>query len=130
MNQEQILAEIKRKCGAVEQIPSMGWHFVYNKLHYLCFAEQTNHMLRICVPHLVNSANYDSKCISHAVNETNKNVKFIKAVMLNGGSISLNYDHHTSNNDSAQNIIPHIINTLDSASNYFMNLLLLQPPKS
>ena len=80
-------------------------------------------MLRFCIPHLVKVSEYNDEQLTEAMNETNRNVKFIKVVLLDCGSVSLGYDHKTSLEESAEIIIPHIINTLDFASTYFINKL-------
>ena len=51
------------------------------------------------------------------------NPKYIKAVKLDCGSVSLDYDHKTTSDESADTIVPHIINALDFASNYLLNKL-------
>ena len=50
-------------------------------------------------------------------------MKFIKAVKLDCGSVSLDYDHKTTLDESADTIVPHIINALDFASTYLLNKL-------
>ena len=34
MRQEEIVNEIRKKCGHVEMLPSMGWHFIYHDRHF------------------------------------------------------------------------------------------------
>lgn len=80
-------------------------------------------MIRFCVPHLVKANEYNADLLSDAINETNRNVKFIKAVKLDCGSVSLDYDHKTTSDESTDTIVPHIINALDFASTYLLNKL-------
>lgn len=80
-------------------------------------------MIRFCIPCIVRVDKYDAKAVSEAINETNRNVKFIKAVKLDCGSVSLDYDHKTTSDESADTIVPHIINALDFASTYLLNKL-------
>lgn len=47
-------------------------------------------------------------------------MKFIKAMVLNNGSISLNYDHRISNGEDVGDIVEHIIKTLYIASEYLV----------
>lgn len=75
------------------------------------------------MPHLIKVSEYDEKKLSEAINATNRNVKFIKAVLLDCGSASLDYDHKTTSEESADVIVPHIINALDFASNFLLNKL-------
>lgn len=115
--------EIKKKCGNVEYLASAGWHFSYNQRHYIYMDGKDADMLRFCVPHLVKTSQYDGDLLSEAINETNRKVKFIKAVLLDCGSVSLNYDHRTTSEDSADIIIPHIINALDFAASFLLEKL-------
>ena len=80
-------------------------------------------MIRFCIPHLIIANEYDKEQLTDAINNTNKNVKFIKAVKLDCGSVSLDYDHKTTSDESAETIVPHIINALDFASTYLLNKL-------
>ena len=77
-------------------------------------------MIRISIPHVVNSKEYKKEEVDSAVNETNREVKFIKAMVLNNGSISLNYDHLISNGENISEIVEHIIKTLYIASEYLV----------
>ena len=98
-----------------------GWcHFVYHHLHYLNIPDDANGMIRISIPHVVNSKEYNKDDVDAAVNETNREVKFIKAMVLNNGSISLNYDHRISNGEDVGDIVEHIIKTLYIASEYLV----------
>lgn len=123
MRQEEIVNEIRKKCGNVKTLSAMGWHFLYNGRLFLYMTKQADRMIRFCVPHLVKAEEYDTDQLSEAINDTNRNVKFIKAVKLDSGSVSLDYDHKTTSDESAQIIVPHIINTLDFASTYLLNKL-------
>lgn len=123
MRQEEIVNEIRKKCGHVEMLSSMGWHFIYHDRHFFYMTGRNEGMIRFCVPHLVKANEYDTELLSDAINETNRNVKFIKAVKLDCGSVSLDYDHKTASDESADTIVPHIINTLDFASGYLLNKL-------
>lgn len=120
MNNIGVTAEIKRQCGKV-RVLNNGWcHFVYRHLHYLYIPDDANGMIRISIPHVVNSKDYKKEEVDAAVNETNREVKFIKAMLLNNGSISLNYDHRISNGEDIGEIVEHIIKTLYIASEYLV----------
>lgn len=117
---DQVVAEIKRQCGTMRVLDN-GWcHFVFRHLHYLNIPDDANEMIRISIPHVVNSKNYKKENVDVAVNETNREVKFIKAMVLNNGSISLNYDHRISNGEDIGEIVEHIIKTLYIASEYLV----------
>ena len=117
---ELVIEEIKRQCGKV-RVLNNGWcHFVYHHLHYLNIPDDANGMIRISIPHVVNSKEYKKDEVDAAVNETNREVKFIKAMVLNNGSISLNYDHRISKGEDIGEIVEHIITTLYIASEYLV----------
>ena len=93
----QIIEEIKRKSEKV-RILGNGW----------------------CQFIVANRNHYSSKCITAAVNETNREVKYIKAVMLRNGSISLTYDHKINGEENLEELVSHIIDTLSAASGYLI----------
>lgn len=123
MRQEEIVNEIIKKCGNAEIIPSMGWHFMYNERNLFYITGKDDGIIRFCIPHLVKADEYESAQLSEAINDTNRSVKFIKAVKLDCGSVSLDYDHKVVSDEAAETIVPHIINTLDFASIYLLNKL-------
>ncbi len=123
MNQEEIINSIRKKCGNVERFTPMGWHFVCNGTHMIYMPEKNINIIRICIPHIVKTEDYDMDRITTAINETNREVKFIKVVILGNGSISINYDHKISTDDNIEIIIAHMIKSLDFASMYFRNKL-------
>ena len=117
---DPVIEEIKRQCGKV-RVLNNGWcHFVYHHLHDLNIPDNANEMIRISIPHVVNSKEYKKEEVDAAVNETNREVKFIKVMVLDNGSISLNYDHRISNNENVSEIVEHIIKTLYIASEYLV----------
>ncbi|MCD8297949.1 MAG: hypothetical protein LUC88_10290 [Prevotella sp.] len=124
MIQEEIINEIRKKCGNADLLTSVGWHFVYNGRHYFYISDKSDdNVLRFCVPHLIKASDYDSGLLAGAINETNRNVKFIKVMVLECGSVSIDYDYKLTSCKSAGAIVPHIINSLDFAANYFINKL-------
>lgn len=121
--------ELSKLCGKVNELPQIGWHFVYNDQHYLYVSNKDSNFLRFIIPHLAKKTDYDDQTISKAINETNRKVKFIKVVILDNGSISVNYDHKLIEGDCIEQLVPHMISALDFASHYLMNLILAQEQK-
>lgn len=120
MKQEEIVNEIRRMCGNVKFIPSLGWHFKYKKQVYFYVVGKDETMIRFCIPFVVGLPLQNKEQLKEAVNDTNKNVKYIKA-LLSGkdeAKVSLEYDHKITDKESTKNIVPHIIKTLDFAVVY------------
>ena len=120
MKQEEIVNEIRRMCGNVKFIPSLGWHFKYKKQVYFYVVGKDETMIRFCIPFVVGLPLQNKVQLKEAVNDTNKNVKYTKA-LLSGkdeAKVSLDYDHKITDKESTKNIVPHIIKTLDFAVVY------------
>lgn len=116
--QSKVKEEIIKLCGKVNEIPSVGWHFMYNEHHYFYVPSRKHLFLRFSIPHLIKSEDYGHQLVLDAVNETNREVKFVKAVILKNGSVSISYDHKLTEGDNIEQLVPHMIKTLDFASNY------------
>ena len=50
-------------------------------------------------------------------------MKYIKAVILDGGSVAVNYDHHVAEGDDVGAIVGHVIKALDFACYYLLRKL-------
>lgn len=123
MRKEEIVNEIKKKCGKVEMLPVIGWHFIYNTRHFFYINSNDDGIVRFCIPHLVKTDEYDMEQLLDAINDTNRSVKFIKVVKLDCGSVSLEYDHKMISDEKVEFIVPHIIDVLDFASIYLLDRL-------
>lgn len=118
MNSTDVINAIRKKCGKVRTFGN-GWcHYVYRHLHYVNIPDEENKMIRMAVPFVANSNDLKKELVEAAVNETNRNVKYVKAVVLNNGSISLEYDQRVVNDDKASDIVPHMIDVLFVAYEY------------
>ena len=95
MKQEEIVNEIRQMCGQTILMPSLGWHFKYNGQVYFYVVGKDESMIRFCIPFVSGIAEEDLNVLKEAVNETNRNVKFIKALLSekDKGKVSLDYDH-------------------------------------
>ena len=125
MKQEEIVNEIRRLCGQTILMPSLGWHFKYKEQVYIYVVGKDESMIRFCIPFVAGLLSNDKELLKEAVNETNRNVKFIKALLSDKDEvkISLDYDHKITDKESAKDIVPHIINALDFAVKYLMKSL-------
>lgn len=121
MKQEEIVNEIRQMCGQTILMPSLGWHLKYNGQVYFYVVGKDESMVRFCIPFVARFPLYDKELLKEAVNETNRNVKFIKALLSekDDAKVSLDYDHKITDLVYAKDIVPHIIKTLDFAVGYF-----------
>lgn len=107
-------------CGNVKFIPSLGWHIKYKKQVYFYVVGKDETMIRFCISFVVGLPLQNKEQLKETVNDTNKNVKYTKA-LLSGkdeAKVSLDYDHKITDKESTKNIVPHIIKTLDFAVVY------------
>ena len=120
MKPEEIVNEIRRMCGQTIQIPSLGWHFKYNGQVYFYVVGKDESMIRFCIPFVAGLLSNDKELLKEAVNYTNRNVKYIKVLLSekDDATVSLDYDHKITDLESARDIVPHIIKTLDFAVRY------------
>ena len=121
MKQEEIVNEIRRMCGQTILMPSLGWHFKYKEQVYIYVVGKDESMIRFCIPFVTGLLSNDKELLKEAVNETNRKVKFIKALLYekDDAKVSLDYDHKITDLESAKDIVPHIIKTLAFAVGYF-----------
>ena len=121
MKQEEIVNEIRRMCGQTIPTPSLGWHFKYKEQVYIYVVGKDESMIRFCIPFVTGLLSNDKELLKEAVNETNRKVKFIKALLSekDDAKVSLDYDHKITDLESAKDIVPHIIKTLAVAVGYF-----------
>ncbi|MBU0290161.1 YbjN domain-containing protein [Hallella faecis] len=125
MKQEEIVNEIRQMCGQTILMPSLGWHFKYNGQVYFYVVGKDESMVRFCIPFVARLPLYDKELLKEAVNETNRNVKFIKALLSekDDAKVSLDYDHKITDQESAKDIVPHIIKSLDFAVGFLERIV-------
>ena len=122
MKQEEIVNEIRRMCGQTIPTPSLGWHFKYKEQVYIYVVGKDESMIRFCIPFVAGLLSNGKELLKEAVNETNRKVKFIKALLSekDDAKVSSDYDHKITDKESAKYIVPHIIKALDFAARYLM----------
>ena len=125
MKQEEIVNEIRQMCGQTILMPSLGWHFKYNGQVYFYVVGKDESMVRFCIPFVARLPLYDKELLKEAVNETNRNVKFIKALLSekDDAKVSLDYDHKITDLESAKDIVPHIVKSLDFAVGFLERIV-------
>lgn len=126
MKQEEIVNEIRRMCGNIILLPSLGWYFRYNGQVYFYVVGKDESMIRFCIPFVAGLPSQGKELLKMAVSETNRNVKFVKAMLSEKDEtkVSLDYDHKISDKVVAKDIVPHIIKTLDFASGYLKEKII------
>jgi len=121
----EITKQIRQVCGDMELLKN-GWYiFIYHGERYIYMPDSKETLIRFSIPHLtladVDNGSEDK--IAAVINETNREVKFIKVMLLDNGSVSLSYDHKITEGEQINEIVPHIIKALDFASDYFIKKL-------
>lgn len=81
MKQEEIVNEIRRMCGQTILMLSLGWHFKYNGQVYFYVVGKDESMIRFCIPFVARLPSLDKELLKDAVNDTNRNVKYIKVLL-------------------------------------------------
>lgn len=125
MKQEEIVNEIRRLCGQTILMPSLGWHFKYKEQVYIYVVGKDESMIRFCIPFVTGLSSQDKDLLKEVVNDTNRNVKFIKALLSekDDAKVSLDYDHKITDLESAKDIVPHIIKSLDFAVRFLERIV-------
>lgn len=125
MKQEEIVNEIRRLCGQTILMPSLGWHFKYKEQVYIYVVGKDESMIRFCIPFVAGLSSQDKDLLKEVVNDTNRNVKFIKALLSekDDAKVSLDYDHKITDLESAKDIVPHIIKSLDFAVRFLERIV-------
>lgn len=125
MKQEEIVNEIRRLCGQTVLMPSLGWHFKYKEQVYIYVVGKDESMIRFCIPFVAGLSSQDKDLLKEVVNDTNRNVKFIKALLSekDEAKVSLDYDHKITDLESAKDIVPHIIKSLDFAVRFLERIV-------
>lgn len=119
----QIVEQIRRKCGTVATLPN-GWlTFSHLDRRFVYIPGKKGGIVRFNIPCLPDATAYDHEQLATAVNETNKRVKFVKAMLLDNGNIAFGYDHRLAEEDRIEPIVTHIIDVLSFAADFFIGQL-------
>lgn len=123
--QNEIVEQLKELAENVNYFPGIGWwHFRYGSYQMVYIpTKDTSDIIRLCIPHFDDANQYNSERLSIAVNETNREVKYVKVVILGNGSISINYDHKYDGENDLDSLLLHMLKTLCFAAEYLKNKL-------
>lgn len=121
----EIVKQLKELTTNVIYFPGIGWWYFKYESYQMVYipTNETSDTIRICVPHFNDANQYESKQLTSAINKTNREVKFVKVVVLGNGSISINYDHKCDNENDLHLIVRHILRTLYFEAEYLTNKL-------
>lgn len=123
MNNIEVLKQIELMGGRVIATDN-GWnHFLYQRILCVHIPDVGGGAVRFVIPHLAKLSDYQKERVELVINETNREVKFVKAVILDNGSISMSYDHKLTAKDDVGTIVPHMVATLYAASDYLTKKL-------
>ena len=123
--QNEVINLLKELTSNVNYFPGIGWwHFKYGSYQMVYIPDNlSSNLIRICIPHFGSIEDYDSEQLSIAINETNKEVRYVKVVTLGNGSIAINYDHKYDGLNDLRSILLHMLKTLCFAAEYLKSKL-------
>ena len=123
--QDDVITFLKELAENVNYFPGIGWwYFKYGSYQMVYIpANDTSDTIRICIPHFNSANQYESEALVAAINQINREVKYVKVFILGNGSISINYDHKHSGEDDLYTILLHMLKTLCFAAEYLTSKL-------
>lgn len=123
--QNKIVEQLKELATNVSYFSGIGWWYFKYESYQMVYIpiNDTSDMIRLCIPHFDDANQYESESLAKAINETNREVKYVKVVILGNGSISINYDHKYYGDNDSHSILLHMLKTLCFAAEYLKNKL-------
>ena len=123
--QNEIIGQLKVLANNVNYWEGVGWWYIKYRTYQMVYipTHDSSNTIRICIPHIDTANQYDLELLTIAINETNREVKYVKVVVLDNGSISINYDHKYDNENDLHLILSHILKTLCFAAEYLTTKL-------
>ena len=124
--QDDVITFLKELAINVNYFPSIDlWHFKYGSYQMVYIPNKdSSNTIRICIPHFGDANQYNSEQLSIAINETNREVKYVKVIILGNGSTSINYDHKYDGENDLHSMLLHMLKTLCFAAEYLKSKLL------
>lgn len=123
--QDKVITSLKELATNVNYFLGIDWcYFKYGSYQMVYIPDNhSSNLIRICIPHFGSIEDYGSERLSIAINETNKEVKYVKVVTLGNGSISINYDHKYDGENDLHSMLLHMLKTLCFAAEYLKSKL-------
>lgn len=116
--EDHVIEEIRRLCGQVKWMPGLGHCFLIKDVLCLFFHDKRADSLRFTIPYLANATDENVEKMMELINQANREVKYIKATLLENGCLTLTYDHKIVSGEIVSEVVPHIIKTLDFSLSY------------
>lgn len=118
--QDKVVALLKELATNIKYFTGVGWWYLKYSDYQMVYIPDNNssNTIRICIPHFDSVGHYESEQLYTAINETNREVKYAKVVVLSNGSISINYDHKNDGENDLRSILLHMLKTLCFAAEY------------
>lgn len=122
--QDEVISYLKVLTTNVIYFVGGLWYFEYDGCQMVYIPEEnSSNTIRICIPHFNSVDSFDYKRLTTAINETNREIKYVKIVVLGNGSISINYDHKYNGENDLYSMLLHMIKTLCFATEYLKSKL-------
>lgn len=115
MNNAKLQSSIERECSAVRHVPGVGLCFLVEHLVCICPELPSDNCLQFSIPHVLSTSDIDNDCLQQLVNGINCERRFVKAFVLQSGSLALTYDHHINSGDNVPKLVHHMVGALSQA---------------
>ncbi|MBE6303608.1 MAG: hypothetical protein E7089_06700 [Bacteroidales bacterium] len=118
--QNEIIEQLKVLANNVFFFTGVGWwYFKYGDYQMVFIpTNDSSNTIRICIPHFDSVEQHELESLTAAINETNREVKYVKIIVLGNGSISINYDHKYDGESDLYSILLHMLKTLCFTAEY------------
>ena len=114
----QIKKEIESICGKVIDFPGFGYLFKINNIDCMCMKTSKKDQLRFVVPCAKKIPISNQNEYMNRINQVNKELRYVKILLLDTGCIVVNYDYKLVSNANYKEIVYHIIRVISFAVTY------------
>ncbi|MBQ7310500.1 MAG: hypothetical protein IJW88_03130 [Alistipes sp.] len=122
---DEVVTSLKELAGDVNYFAIVNWWQCVYKGHHIVYKPNTdNQTIRMCLLFYHRADSFDYQTLVTAINQTNREVRYIKAVILRNGCISINYDYRYDDRCDINAIIKHILEALYFAAEYLQDKLV------
>lgn len=120
-----IVTQLNELSSDVRLIPWSGWYFfTFRSYKMVYIPDDSNSMIRICIPFFDSIKRYNRDIFISAIEETNREVKYVKVIVLDNGKIALNYDHKLDMSNTSALILKHMLSSLFYAAEHLKRKIL------